>query len=86
MRYLREYMPENQIVTKCVLTPPEPRKGVHEDALGRLGEATNCLKLLVIAYFRLSSSGASQNKIDDDGEYQNKMKKTRKAKNINKRL
>ena len=35
MRYMREYMPENQ-VTKCVQTPPEPRKGVYQDALGYL--------------------------------------------------
>ena len=33
MRYMREYMPENQAETKCVYTPPEPRKGVYQDAL-----------------------------------------------------
>ena len=51
--------PENQ-VTKRVSTPPEPRKGVHWDALGCLGEETSCFDLFVIVYCRASVRGASQ--------------------------
>ena len=32
------YMPENQIETKCVKRPPEPRKGVYQDAFACLNE------------------------------------------------
>ena len=51
---------------KVRLTPPEPRNGVYQDALGSL--ETSCSNLFVIVYYRLSLRGASQNKIDDDGE------------------
>ena len=30
MQYMRECMPENQVETKCVKTPPESRKGVYQ--------------------------------------------------------
>ena len=44
---MREYMPENQVTT-CVYTPPEPRRGVYQDALGCLGEETSCFILFMI--------------------------------------
>ena len=82
---MREYMPQNQ-ETKCVETPPEPRKGVHQDALGCLGEEASCFHLFVIVYYGLSLRGASQNKIDDDGEKQRKNKTPPAAAKVNKRL
>ena len=39
LRYTREHTPENQ-VTNCVLTPPEPQKGVYQVALGCLEAGT----------------------------------------------
>ena len=66
---MREYTPENQVESKCVQTPPEPRKGVYQDALGCLGEETfNLFVIVCIIVPGVSLRGASQNKIDDDGE------------------
>ena len=46
MRYVREYMPENQ-GTKCVETPSEPRKGVYQDALGCLKSRNEMIALSI---------------------------------------
>ena len=49
--------------------PPEPRRGVYQDALGCLGEETSCFDFIFDGVnYRLGLGGASQNEIDDDGE------------------
>ena len=67
---MREHMPENQLAK-----PHEPQKDMCQDAVGCLGEKTSCLNFLETAYYRSSLRVASQNKIDDDGEWQKKIKK-----------
>ena len=69
---MREYMTENQ-VTKCVYKfkrlPNLEKASIRMPwGSGCLGEETSCFNSFVIVYYRLSSRGALQNKIDDDGE------------------
>ena len=70
-RYMREYMPENQVETTGVKTPPEPRKGVYQDAWDALEEKQAvliclCYVLCVISYsggVYMSLRGASHKKL-----------------------
>ena len=87
LRSTRKFMPENQVVTKVRLNASRTSKRSVSGCLRMSWRKELFWFICNSAYYRLSLRGASQNKIDDDGEYeQHRIKNHQRRQNVNKSL
>ena len=87
IRYMPEYMPENLVEQSAFKRLPILQKTCVRMPSDVLEEKRAVvIYLQQCTYYRISLKGASQNKIDNDGEQQNNFLQTPKANNVNKRL